>query len=100
MIHENGIEAAGFAIDNYVQDYCYGDIGEKRFAEKVIKAYLDASGMVMVPREPTEEMRVAAITSPLPSIEDNRPLYEICWHRMLFRAPNPFQTPEESREKK
>lgn len=36
--------------------------------------------------DPTEAMRIAALTSPLPSVEDNRPLYEIIWTRMIDAA--------------
>ncbi|MCM2441143.1 hypothetical protein HGO34_15585 [Agrobacterium vitis] len=46
----------------------------------------EARAAIEAMRKLTEEMRWAAITSPLPSAEDNRPLYEICYDRMIDAA--------------
>jgi len=94
MSHDKGIEAAikeGEDID-WVSCLLGTGIGScQQLFEAQIQAYLSASNQVLVPIGPTPEMRLAAITSPLPSLEDNRPLYEICWGRMLSAYPNPFK---------
>lgn len=89
MSHEKGIEAATEVISaEHAYQLSYDAVS------KGIKAYLDASGMVMVPREATDEMMSYAEER-----IDKAGAY-LNWVGMLARSPNPFQTPEESREKK
>jgi hypothetical protein len=51
--HEKGIEAAFNVLD------AYGVQPDDETIAAAISAYLEASGMVMVPREPTQDMELA-----------------------------------------
>lgn len=44
-------------------------------------------GWVLVPREPTPEMRAAALQDHLPKSPDDPPLYESVWRSMISAAP-------------
>lgn len=103
MSHENGIFAAAVALHESPISYGHDDDAEN--AAAIIKAYLDASGMVMVPRVPTDDMVSEGIDvldggwngrTNAPNANSSN----LCYNAMITSAPNPFQTPEESREKK
>lgn len=105
MSHEKGIDAASHEYF----DCCYGEHGEETyesFAARIVKAYLDASGMVMVPRDPTDSMcnETSEIVTHVYGGDYNGYMDEhtarAAYACMIAAAPNPFQTPEESREKK
>lgn len=91
MSHEKGIEAAIQAF------YSLGDSMQDRM-KKAIKAYIDASGMVMVPREPTDEMQLVANESMSLAgfFSPPKQVWDSAFKAMIAAATNPFQTPEES----
>lgn len=89
MTHEAGLKAAHSAYWDYSNDL-EGDMD----MGKAIKAYLDASGMVLVPREPTETM-VHAFDESLPQYVVNYILNEDeinGYKAMLSAAPDPFKS--------
>lgn len=61
--------------------------------EAAIRAYLDARGLVMVPREPTPEMVVAARLDH----EGEAYLPYSLYASMLAAAPNPFKDEDNDR---
>lgn len=75
MNHKEALTTVSKSLDGYV-----GEIT----IEIALCAYLDARGMVMVPKEPTEDMRYAMDT------EFPFTLYEA----MLAAAPDPFKDGE------
>lgn len=82
MSHEKGIEAATEVISaEHAYQLSYDAVS------KGIKAYLDASGMVMVPKIPTPEMIVAARFSH----EGEAYLPYSLYSEMIAAAPNPFE---------
>lgn len=100
--HEKGLEAAVYKYD---RTYSIVDDYEAAVAA-IIKAYLNASGMVLVPKHMTSEMvknvqmyseMGAYVTSEWAGAYDVMDEY---WAKLLECTPKPFQTPEESREKK
>lgn len=56
MTHESGIEAAVHQFEAAELDE---NNGIDDFVSEIIQSYLSASGMVLVPREPTEAMSYA-----------------------------------------
>lgn len=104
--HEKGIEAAVYAF--YGTSRSKPSEGNIRDMQDAIKAYLYASGMVMVPWNPTDKMVKAAdwwtkLVGPYDEAdtpEERCKEFETAWKAMIEAHPNPFQTPEESRENK
>jgi len=87
MTHEAGIEAASDAYMDGEPDFYLAD----RVSE-IIQAYLSASGMVLVPRDPTEEMIFSAWDrdTNIPVFGDQ--FYTAAYHDMLEAAPDPFKS--------
>jgi hypothetical protein len=76
------VEVVAQAIDE-----AFDDIGLWR-VEAVARAALaaiDAAGYAVVPKEPSEAMRIAAINTGLP-MRGEPPLYEKLWRAMLAAA--------------
>ena len=84
MTHESGIEAAFNVFDRS------GFFPHDSEIEAAIQAYLSASGMVLVPREPTEEMMVDGVSEDQSHdiYRDVRSIYSA----MLEAAPNPLKS--------
>lgn len=76
MTHEAGIEAGTDALAAYINGS--GVFLEVGF-EKALQAYLSASGMVLVPREMTDEMMKSEL---------DKAVYKA----YLADAPNPFKS--------
>lgn len=87
MSHEKGIKAAAAAFWDH--DACE----DGKDAEAAIKAYLDASGMVMVPEIPTEEMRIAWNCSPG---NGSSYFFDAYYADMISAANTPFQSQEDN----
>jgi hypothetical protein len=87
MTHEAGIEAA---VQRFYGDPSYPLKGHiLRDMADAIQAYLTASGMVLVPREATEDMICeAAYDRPEIRTADFAQVYSI----MLSVAPDPFKS--------
>lgn len=92
--HKKGIEAAQDKIYDVVSVDYGGLSRDSDAALQIIKAYLNASGMVMVPRDATDDMVNEAGYATMATKADIRTAYEV----MVHVVPNPFQTPEERRE--
>lgn len=92
MSHEKGIEAASREFNRCWHAKRIIQYDDTQCASNIIKAYLEASGMVLVPREPTEEMEKAYDEAD----RFYRPYDEICasaaWQAMIKAAPNPLQS--------
>lgn len=65
-------------------------------AEGLRRAFdaLRSAGFAVVPVEPTEGMRVAAVCTHPPEFVGDKPLYEKCWHAMLKAAQDLPPPPE------
>jgi len=80
MTHEAGIEAAAQEFANcWLASFDSHKIRNNEFAERIIKSYLSASGMVLMPREPTEQMMKSEL---------DKAVYKA----YLADAPNPFKS--------
>jgi hypothetical protein len=96
MSHEKGIEAAQDKIYDVVSVDYGGLSRDSDAALQIVKAYLDASGMVMVPREPTSKMLNAAAKAlspgkrPTPDFVSVSKKHMIRYQAMVNAAPNPF----------
>jgi hypothetical protein len=53
------------------------------------------SGMVTVPRKPTEAMKAAAVNTHPPTREDNRPIWHKLWSNMLQAHENSKQESDD-----
>lgn len=95
--HEKGIEAAVSVHKTgtpYIKKYALEQM------ESAIKAYLQASGLVLVPREPTMEMELAGGLKCEGLMFEGDPEYTgvifkdmgTVYKTMLNAAPNPFQS--------
>lgn len=101
MTHEAGIEAA---VEMYRDTYT--DIGgtpHEKTVEAMIKAYLSASGMVLVPRTATKEMIVVGNETIEECIDswnyDSGAGYSVeqraanqTFEAMIAASPNPFKS--------
>jgi len=81
MTHKEALHAA-CDVHDASQDMCGLD-----GMEAAIRAYLEARGLVMVPREPTEEM-LSAVWSIRQS--NGLRVASVCYDAMLAAAPDPF----------
>lgn len=81
--HERGIRAAA----NAFWDHPACEDGKD--AEAAIKAYLDASGLVLVPRDPTQAM-LHSLCQP-----DNAGL-AATYKAVYTSAPNPFESKQDA----
>lgn len=97
--HEKGIEAGLSVLDDL-----YGSGDNEHAFISALKAYLDASGMVIVPREPRKEMLLAASNeelrqqSSVPGMSaEDRLEYEDAYIAMISAATNPFRKQEEGK---
>lgn len=80
MTHEAGIGAAAQEFENcWLASFDSHKIRNNEFAERIIQAYLSASGMVLLPKEPTEEMMKSEL---------DKAVYKA----YLADAPNPFKS--------
>lgn len=75
---EAGIESSGMAGWDHIEER----------ATDFLKAYLSASGMVMVPEVPTEEMRTAWNCSPG---NGSSYFFDAYYADMVSAAPKPFK---------
>jgi len=97
--HEKGIEAALRIVED---DW---NVGSKRqMAASMgacISAYLEASGMVMVPREPTHEMMQAAFEAMFVGEWDGTqaPMIGAGFDAAIAAAPSPFSQANTEEEK-
>ncbi|RYX78508.1 hypothetical protein EON76_05110 [bacterium] len=92
MTHEAGIEAAAETLVTEMYPDAPDMQGARHSARLIVEAYLSASGMVLVPREPTERMVNAGYGSN--HFGDHDPHY--AYVRMIADAPDPFKsTPGE-----
>lgn len=107
MSHEEGIEAAADEYDNCWHDSADEQETDKVSAFRIIKAYLDASGMVMVPVHMPKEVdeRIVSDMKGYHDIDDRdwrskcpKDFYRLAHMFAQKHFTNPFQTPEESRE--
>lgn len=87
MTHQKGLDHAQEQIFRVT----HGDYSiDSDAAETIVDAYLRASSMVLVPREPTEDMICeAAYYRPEIRTTDFVQVYSI----MLSAAPDPFRNP-------
>lgn len=87
MSDENGIKAA----TNYM--ICLHDAIFEEMTEGLISAYLESSGMALVPLEATQEMIIngaGVFFSPEPkTTEDENARVADIWRRMVNAFPNP-----------
>jgi hypothetical protein len=81
VTHKEGLMAASEASYG-VTSYGGADV------EAAIRAYIDARGLVMVPREPTAEMVTAGGNSQSVNARGNR---RTTYRAMLDHAPDPFK---------
>lgn len=90
MTHEAGIKAAFNIFDNAGSQQDDTDI------ELAIQAYLSASGMALVPREPDELMLDAAcdvlFDPSITTVQSEKRVGRSVYQRMLAAAPNPFKS--------
>src|SRR6478609_4060515 len=95
--HERGVEAACRSYIDVFQDTAPNPDAPRRFGDMistVIKAYLDASGLVPVPREPTTEMVRSAYEARDPGFCDEPGDVQSpqeTWAEMISAATNPFE---------
>lgn len=96
MTHEAGIEAAAQEFANcWLASFDSHKIRNNEFTERIIKTYLSASGMVLLPRHPTAEMLTAAAivaTADDRYLPGKSGLHDVEWEAMLAAAPDPFNT--------
>lgn len=94
MTHEAGIEAAATVAFDWSGNAFYPDfeMDTSEYVTRVIQAYLSASGMVLVPREPTQEMKAAWYSDLDPWFNEKIEAEWHMWNVMLDAAPNPFKS--------
>lgn len=96
MSHQVGIEAAA---DELVK--AQDDPSEFSVAQRVIKAYLDASGMAMVSKgDPKMENAGWQVMKMFYKDKASKDVSDEILQQAISAAPHHFQTPEESREKR
>lgn len=81
MTHEAGMEAASTVAFDWSGNAFYPDfeMETSEYVSRIIQAYLSASGMVLVPREPTEQMMKSEL---------DKAIYKA----YLADAPDPFKS--------
>lgn len=93
LLHEKAIGAAIMAYHDTTND----PEGEMDMG-KAIKAYLSASGLVLVPREPTDEMMVemeCAAPALMSFSERMKSPSFLAWKAAIEFAPNPFESKQD-----
>jgi hypothetical protein len=84
--HESGLKAACSVVSNNPED----DLDV--VIEKAIKAYVNASGLVLVPREPSDLMiKKSGIAQTVNAKANRRGIYR----DFLRYAPNPFESKQD-----
>lgn len=111
MTHELGIEAAVRAGDDFPGMSCFVNSKHRNeeWVKTIIQAYLSASDMVVLPREPTDEMKIDTMVVGYLSIgasreeamalakekinhDDYAAFSDAQYSAMLSAFPDPFRT--------
>lgn len=101
--HENGFKAARKWILMGDAEEMPNESHIRNYVEGAIKAYLDASGLVLVPREPTDEMKLVGGLKCESMMFENDEDYTgvifsdmgFVYRSMIAAAPNPFESKQD-----
>lgn len=88
--HENGFKAARKWILMGDAEEMPNESHIRNYVEGAIKAYLDASGLVLVPREPSADMMADGMEVYCRKDDAEEDVWNV-YHEMIAAAPDPFR---------